>query len=409
MVDSGSSDATARGRRGKRRSGGRPDRCPARRSRRGAARARRCGAVLPRPTPISWSSSTRTFSPSTRVSWSRCSARCSPIPAVQFVKAAYDRPPTDPAVPSNGGGRVTELMARPLISAFWPELVGVLQPLAGEYAARRDSVVPAAVPCGYGVDLGLLLDSYAPSGLDGIAQVDLRRRWHRHSDLPSLGTDGRGDPAHRVRPAGRGRAAARHELDAATMLWQPDRLEGGVRARSHQVDIAERPPLVEVVAATGSAERPQRHEVADAVRRGVGQQLSLGHAPVAERRASTARQTGTPPHNNSSASAASTAARRVDVAAREAAATADRRTPPRRASRCPGALSLRRALPSPTARRPRSTRSADGRSDVVVRTEPDVATRTGPPALVEQPGADPERPGQRRSRRSGGSRSTPNP
>jgi glucosyl-3-phosphoglycerate synthase len=162
--------------------------------------------------------------------------------STHFVKAAYDRPPTDPAVPSNGGGRVTELMARPLISAFWPDLNGVLQPLAGEYAARADLLRSLRFRCGYGVDLGLLLDAYTTVGLDGIAQVDLHRRWHRHSDLPSLGrmaaevlhtaldrltTDGR-------LPAG---------LEPATLLSQPDRVEGGVRTSQHPVDTAERPPL----------------------------------------------------------------------------------------------------------------------------------------------------------------------
>ena len=155
-------------------------------------------------------SSMPTCSRSTRSSSSRCSARCSTDPTIQFVKAAYDRPPTDPAVPSNGGGRVTELMARPLISAFWPELSGVLQPLAGEYAARREPAAPAAVPL-------RVRRRHRPaarrvrrrSGLAGIAQVDLRRRWHRHSDLPVARPDGGRGHAHRTRSAGRGRPAAR--------------------------------------------------------------------------------------------------------------------------------------------------------------------------------------------------------
>ena len=103
-------------------------------------------------------------------------------PDIHFVKAAYDRPPIDPSMPSNGGGRVTELMARPWLSAFWPELSGVLQPLAGEYAARTALLRRLPFRCGYGVALGLLLDTYRLAGLDAIAQVDLRRRWHRHSD-----------------------------------------------------------------------------------------------------------------------------------------------------------------------------------------------------------------------------------
>ncbi|HEY1734169.1 MAG TPA: glucosyl-3-phosphoglycerate synthase [Acidimicrobiales bacterium] len=166
-------------------------------------------------------------------------------PAIQFVKAAYDRPAADPAVPSNGGGRVTELMARPLISAFWPELNGVLQPLAGEYAARRSLLRALPFRCGFGVDLGLLLDAYREVGVDGIAQVDLHRRWHRHSDLPSLGRMA-AEVMHTAldRLASTGRLPA--GLAPATELWQPDRTEGGVRRARHDVDTAERPPLDEL-------------------------------------------------------------------------------------------------------------------------------------------------------------------
>lgn len=163
-------------------------------------------------------------------------------PQVQFVKAAYDRPPIDPSLPSNGGGRVTELMARPWLSAFWPELGGVLQPLAGEYAARTSLLRKLPFRCGYGVDLGLLLDTYRLAGLDAIAQVDLRRRWHRHSDLPSLGR-----MAAEVMHTALDRLVADGRLpgglDVATRLWQPERLEGSVALRPHDVDVAERPPL----------------------------------------------------------------------------------------------------------------------------------------------------------------------
>lgn len=163
-------------------------------------------------------------------------------PAVKFVKAAYDRPPIDPAVPSNGGGRVTELMARPWLSAFWPQLSEVLQPLAGEYAARTSLLRQLPFRCGYGVDLGLLLDTYRVAGLDAIAQVDLRRRWHRHSDLPSLGR-----MAAEVMHTALDRLVVEGRLpqgiDVATSLLQPQRLEGSVALRAHDVDVAERPPL----------------------------------------------------------------------------------------------------------------------------------------------------------------------
>jgi glucosyl-3-phosphoglycerate synthase len=161
---------------------------------------------------------------------------------IQFVKAAYDRPPIDPSVPSNGGGRVTELMARPWLSAFWPDLAGVLQPLAGEYAARTSLLRRLPFRCGYGVDLGLLLDTYRVAGLDAIAQVDLRRRWHRHSDLPSLGRMA-SEVMHTAldRLVTEGRLPG--DVPAATTLLQPERLEGSVALRAHEVDVQERPAL----------------------------------------------------------------------------------------------------------------------------------------------------------------------
>lgn len=174
-------------------------------------------------------------------------------PTIQFVKAAYDRPPTDPAVPSNGGGRVTELMARPLISAFWPELSGVLQPLAGEYAARRSLLTRLPFRCGYGVDIGLLLDAYRAVGLSGIAQVDLHRRWHRHSDLPSLGRMA-AEVMHTTldRLVQDGRLP--DGLDRGSVLYQPDRIEGGVRTSRHEIDTAERPALAELDALHASVQ-----------------------------------------------------------------------------------------------------------------------------------------------------------
>jgi glucosyl-3-phosphoglycerate synthase len=175
-----------------------------------------------------------------------------------FVKAAYDRPSTDPAVPSNGGGRVTELMARPWICSFWPDLNGVLQPLAGEYAARGSLLRALPFRCGYGVDLGLLVDAYRVAGLDAIAQVDLHRRWHRHADLPSLGRMA-AEVMHTAfdRLVAEGRMPP--ELKPATVLWQPDRTEGGVRRIPHTVDTAERPPLRDLEVHREPAGQPTDH------------------------------------------------------------------------------------------------------------------------------------------------------
>jgi glucosyl-3-phosphoglycerate synthase len=108
--------------------------------------------------------------------------------SVQFVKATYDRPlhAEEKLVPT-GGGRVTELVARPLLALHWPALSGFVQPLGGEYAARRSLLECLCFPCGYGVEFGLLVDTYARVGLDAMAQVDLSRRKHRNQDLHKLG------------------------------------------------------------------------------------------------------------------------------------------------------------------------------------------------------------------------------
>ena len=104
-------------------------------------------------------------------------------PQVQLVKGAYDRPATeDAAVWAGVGGRVTELVARPLLNLLWPDLGGVLQPLAGECAATRSLLTQLPFSTGYGVELGLLVDAWDLTGLGGLAQVDLGERHHRHHD-----------------------------------------------------------------------------------------------------------------------------------------------------------------------------------------------------------------------------------
>jgi glucosyl-3-phosphoglycerate synthase len=109
-------------------------------------------------------------------------------PDVQLVKATYDRALThgETVVPA-GGGRVTELAARPLINTYFPELAGVVQPLAGEYAARRDLLESLPFAAGYGVETGLLIDTVRAYGLEAVAQVDLGHRTHGHQDTAALG------------------------------------------------------------------------------------------------------------------------------------------------------------------------------------------------------------------------------
>lgn len=136
-------------------------------------------------------------------------------PRVGFVKGHYERP--------LGGGRVTELVARPLIGLFFPALAFVRQPLGGEFAARRQVLEQVPFVQGYGVDLALLVDVAARFGLDSIAQADLGVRTHRNRSLEDLGAQ-----ATAVLRAALHRAGVDDRVG-----WDP-------------ADVAERPPMVEV-------------------------------------------------------------------------------------------------------------------------------------------------------------------
>jgi glucosyl-3-phosphoglycerate synthase len=107
---------------------------------------------------------------------------------ISFVKGFYRRPfrVGDVTLPE-GGGRVTELTARPLLNMFYPDLAAVEQPLAGEVAARRELLERLPFVSGYGVDVALLLDAHQAVGLDAVAQVDLDVRQNAHQPLRDLG------------------------------------------------------------------------------------------------------------------------------------------------------------------------------------------------------------------------------
>ncbi|MBF0663782.1 MULTISPECIES: glucosyl-3-phosphoglycerate synthase [unclassified Rhodococcus (in: high G+C Gram-positive bacteria)] len=107
---------------------------------------------------------------------------------IHLVKGYYRRPlRVAGGEDSNGGGRVTELVARPLLAALRPELTCVLQPLGGEYAGTRELLEAVPFAPGYGVEIGLLLDTYDRLGLNAIAQVNLGVRKHRNRPLSELG------------------------------------------------------------------------------------------------------------------------------------------------------------------------------------------------------------------------------
>ncbi|MBT2478095.1 glucosyl-3-phosphoglycerate synthase [Streptomyces sp. ISL-94] len=157
-------------------------------------------------------------------------------PEVQFVKAMYDRPLGD--APGQGG-RVTELVARPLLNLHWPQLAGFVQPLGGEYAVRRSLLERLPFPVGYGVELGLLVDALHTVGLDALAQVDVGVRVHRHQDGQALGR-----MAAAIYRTAQVRLARGHLVRPE--LTQFERGPEGFVPRTYPVDTEERPPMLGV-------------------------------------------------------------------------------------------------------------------------------------------------------------------
>jgi glucosyl-3-phosphoglycerate synthase len=157
-------------------------------------------------------------------------------PDVQLVKAMYDRPLAGAA---GQGGRVTELMARPLLNMHWPQLAGFVQPLGGEYAARRSLLEQLPFPVGYGVELGMLVDALHLVGLDALAQVDVGERIHRHQDGQALGR-----MAAAIYRTAQLRLARGHLIRPC--LTQFERGADGFEPRTYSVDTEERPPMAEI-------------------------------------------------------------------------------------------------------------------------------------------------------------------
>jgi glucosyl-3-phosphoglycerate synthase len=157
---------------------------------------------------------------------------------VLLVKGFYERlfKGGDGSVTADGG-RVTELVARPLLSLWWPELTGVVQPLAGEWAARRDLMESLSIPVGYGIELAVLLDTAATHGLDAVAQVDLGKRGHKHQASHDLAVMA----AELLLVADRRRSNA--QAPPSVHLRQFVRADGQMRQRSRQVPVDERPPV----------------------------------------------------------------------------------------------------------------------------------------------------------------------
>lgn len=165
-------------------------------------------------------------------------------PSIRYVKAFYERPIAggDRLRPS-GGGRVTELVARPLINLFWPDLGGLVQPLSGEYAGRRSLLERIPFSTGYGVELGMLVDILEVAGIDAIGQVDLETRVHRNQSLPSLARMSFGimqTTLARLERSGR----IKLQAEPATAFRQFQRRGGYYVTRTTEIETHQRPPMV---------------------------------------------------------------------------------------------------------------------------------------------------------------------
>jgi glucosyl-3-phosphoglycerate synthase len=166
-------------------------------------------------------------------------------PAVHFVKAAFERPfRTRDGVLAHEGGRVTELMARPLLNLHFPALAGFSQPLAGETAARRDLLRSLPFAAGYGVEIGLLIDALRHVGLDALAEAHVGTRQNRHQSLRALSAMAFAVLAAVERRVARDAA----EAPVAHGLVQP---WDGDSVRD--VPVEERPPMREVRRSAGAA------------------------------------------------------------------------------------------------------------------------------------------------------------
>jgi len=164
-------------------------------------------------------------------------------PRIQYVKGFYRRPiHLGGQLVAEGGGRVTELMARPLINLFFPELSGMIQPLSGEYAGRRALLESVPFFTGYGVEIGLLIDILEASGLSAIGQVDLERRIHRNQPLVNLSA-----MSFTILQAVIGKLEERHRIELLTEVGRGMKVIGQEKDRFNlevrEVGDALRPPM----------------------------------------------------------------------------------------------------------------------------------------------------------------------
>jgi glucosyl-3-phosphoglycerate synthase len=167
---------------------------------------------------------------------------------IKYVKAFYDRPLVLPqAIRPSGGGRVTEILVRPLFSLFFPELTALIQPLSGEYAVRREILERIPFPVGYGVETSHLIDVYSMFGLEAFGQTDLDQRVHRHQKTRDLGKMAFGilrTFLKRLQARGVG-----YDFQPLTANLRQFQVHGNSYQQViHEIQEIERPPMIEIEA-----------------------------------------------------------------------------------------------------------------------------------------------------------------
>ena len=164
---------------------------------------------------------------------------------VKYVKAFYDRPlAVSGGVRNSGGGRVTEILVRPLFSLFFPELTTIIQPLSGEYAVRREVLEQIAFPIGYGVETSHLIDVHHKFGLEAFAQTDLDKRVHENKPTISLGKMSFGILQTFLK---RAQSLGKFEnVDHETILRQFQVTKSQYQQNEISIVEEERPPMIEI-------------------------------------------------------------------------------------------------------------------------------------------------------------------
>jgi glucosyl-3-phosphoglycerate synthase len=165
---------------------------------------------------------------------------------IKYVKAFYDRPlAISQGIRPSGGGRVTEILVRPLFSLFFPELTAIVQPLSGEYAVRREVLEAIPFPIGYGVETSHLIDVYKRWGMEAFGQTDLGQRVHRNQDTRALGRMSFGILQTFLRRA-QALGLIGDMADVATVLRQFQARDRDYELVDYTIEELERPPMCEV-------------------------------------------------------------------------------------------------------------------------------------------------------------------